>query len=83
MGGNLRFFYNEKLFTVDCSLNSQNNRWICNESSNIPTVFRSRNPVMVLGISFEGHVMPPHLFPEGLKINKEVYLNVLEPVAVP
>ncbi|MCP3661159.1 MAG: hypothetical protein GY696_01480 [Gammaproteobacteria bacterium] len=52
----------------------------------IPRVQRTKFPatVMVLGVvSSEGHVMPPHIFEKGLKINTEVYLDVLKKVVVP
>ena len=74
----IRFFSDEKLFTLDRSYNHQNNRWICKEPSKGLLVFRSKKPAacIVLGvISSEGDVMPPHFFPQGLKINKKVYLE--------
>ncbi|QQP49227.1 Transposable element tcb2 transposase, partial [Caligus rogercresseyi] len=60
--------------------NRRNDRWICREASEVPMVFRTKNPaaVMVLGvISSEGHVMPPHFFEPKQKVNQEVYLEVL------
>ena len=54
--------------------------------SDIPRVQKTKFPatVMVLGVvSSEGHVMPPHIFEQGLKITTEVYLGVLEQVVVP
>ena len=40
--------------------------------------------VMVLGIiSNEGHVMPPHFFPQGLRLNANGYIEVLETVVKP
>lgn len=85
-GRYLRFFSDEKLFTVDQSFNKQNDRYICQDPADVPMVFRSKNPaaIMVLVIiSSEGHVMPPHFFSVGLKINQQVYLDVLEQVVVP
>ncbi len=82
----VRWFSDEKLFTVDRSCNRQNTRWICKDPADVPMVFRTKNPaaVMVLGvISSEGHVMPPHFFSVGLKINAEVYLAVMKDVVVP
>ena len=39
---------------------------------------------MVFGVvSSEGHIMPPHIFEVGLKINTEVYLDVLKSVVIP
>ncbi|QQP54113.1 Transposable element tcb2 transposase, partial [Caligus rogercresseyi] len=57
---------------------TDNDRWICREASEVPMVFRTKNPaaVMVLGvISSEGHVMPPHFFEPKQKVNQEVYLE--------
>ena len=39
--------------------------------------------VMVFGvISSEGHIMPPHIFEVGLKVNTKVYLEVLKSVVI-
>ncbi|QQP41963.1 Transposable element tcb2 transposase [Caligus rogercresseyi] len=65
---------------VEQKRNRQNDRWICREATEVPMVFRTKNPaaVMVLGvISSEGHVMPPHFFEPKQKVNQEVYLEVL------
>ena len=34
-------------------------------------------------ISSEGHIMPPHIFEVGLKVNTKVYLDVLKSVVIP
>ena len=40
--------------------------------------------VMVFGVvSSEGHIMPPHIFEIGLKVNTKVYLDVLKSVVIP
>ena len=40
--------------------------------------------VMVFGVvSSEGHIIPPHIFEVGLKVNTKVYLNVLKCVVIP
>ena len=40
--------------------------------------------VMVFGVvSSEGHIMPPHIFEVGLKVNTKVYLDVLKSVVIP
>ena len=40
--------------------------------------------VMVFGVvSSEGHIMPPHIFEVGLKVNIKVYLDVLKSVVIP
>ena len=42
------------------------------------------NTVMVFGvISFNGDVMPPHIFETGLGVNTEIYLQVMETVVLP
>ncbi|XP_054710993.1 uncharacterized protein LOC129220586 [Uloborus diversus] len=50
------------------------------------TVMHTKFPaaVIVLGvISSEGDVMPPHFFEEGLRINVDGYIHVLETVVKP
>ena len=40
--------------------------------------------VMVFGVvSSEGHIMPPHIFEVGLKVNNKVYLDGLKSVVIP
>ena len=53
---------------------------------NVPRVIKTKFPatVMVLGVvSSEGHIMPPHIFEVGLKVNTKVYLDVLKSVVIP
>ena len=39
---------------------------------------------MVFGVvSSKGHIMPPHIFEVGLKVNTKVYLDVLKNVVIP
>ena len=39
--------------------------------------------VMVFGVVLsEGHIMPPHIFEVGLKVNTKVYLDVLKSVVI-
>ena len=39
---------------------------------------------MVFGaVSSEGHIMPPHIFKVGSKVNTKVYLDVLKSVVIP
>ena len=39
--------------------------------------------VMVFGVvSSEGHIMPPHIFEVGLKVNTKVYLDMLKSVVI-
>ena len=40
--------------------------------------------VMVFGVvSIKGHIMPPHIFEVGLKVNTKVYLDVLKSGVIP
>ncbi len=34
-------------------------------------------------VSSEGHIIPPHIFEVGLKVNTKVYLDVLKSVVIP
>lgn len=77
----LKFFSDEKMFTVDAKPNSQNDRWLAHDPDEVPIVSRTKFPasVHVLGVvSSEGDVMPPHFFAKGETVNKNVYLGVLK-----
>ena len=53
---------------------------------NVPRVTKTKFPatVIVFGVvSSEGHIMPPHTFEVGLKVNTKVYLDVLKSVVFP
>ena len=52
---------------------------------NVPRVMETKFPatVMVFGmVSSEGHIMPPHIFEVGLKVNTKMYLDVLKSVVI-
>ena len=54
--------------------------------SRLPRIAGTKSPatLMVFGVvSREGHIMPPHIFEVGLKVNTKVYLDVLKSVVVP
>ena len=60
--------------------------WIATYKRDVPWVMKTKFPatVMVFGVvSSEGHIMPPHIFEVGLKINTKVYLDVLKSVVIP
>ena len=60
--------------------------WIAMNNRNVPRVMKTKFPatVMVFGVvSSEGHIMPPHIFEVGLKVNTKVYLDVLKSVVIP
>ena len=53
---------------------------------NVHMVMKKKFPakVMVFGVvSSEGHIMPPHIFEVGSKVNTKVYLIVLKSVVTP
>ena len=60
--------------------------WIDTNNRDLPRVMKTKFPatVMVFGVvSSEGHIMPPHIFEVGLKVNTKVYLDVLKNVVIP
>ena len=53
---------------------------------NVLRVMKTKFPatVMVFGVvSSNGHIMPPHIFEVGLKVNTKVYLDVPKSVVIP
>ena len=60
--------------------------WIATNNRDVHRVMKTKFPatVMVFGVvSSEGHIMPPHIFEVGLKVNTKVYLDVLKSVVIP
>ena len=60
--------------------------WIATNNRDMPRVMKAKFPatVMVFGVvSSEGHIMPPHIFEVGLKVNTKVYLYVLKSGVIP
>ena len=60
--------------------------WIVTNNRDVPRVMKTMfaATVMVFSvISSEGHIMPPHIFEVGLKVNTKVYLDVLKSVVIP
>ena len=60
--------------------------WITTNNRDVPRMMKTKFPatVMVFGmVSSEGHIMPPHIFEVGLKVNTKVYLDVLKSVVIP
>ena len=60
--------------------------WIATNNRDMPRVMKTKflATVMVFGVvSSEGHIIPPHTFEVGLKVNSKVYLNVLKSVVIP
>ena len=74
------------MLSTNPSYDSQNHRWIATNNRDMPRVMKTKFPatVMVFGVvSSEGHIMPPHIFEVGLKVNTKVYLDVLKSVVIP
>ena len=60
--------------------------WIATNNRDVPRVMKTKFPatLMVFGVvSSEGHIVPPHIFEVGLKVNIKVYLDVLKGVVIP
>ena len=60
--------------------------WIATNIRDVPRVMKTKFPatVMVLAVvSSEGHIMPPHIFEVGLKVNTKEYLDMLKSVVIP
>ena len=56
--------------------------WIATNNRDMKTKFLAT--VMVFGVvSSEGHIMLPHIFEVGFKVNTKVYLDVLKSVVIP
>ena len=84
--GMLWFFSDEKNFCQDQVHNRQNHRWVAMCPKDVPRVMKTKFPatVMVFGVvSSEGDVMPPHIFETGLRVNMDVYLEVMESTVLP
>ena len=59
---------------------------IVTNNRDVPKVLKTKFPatVMVFGVvSSEGHIMLPHIFEVGMKVNTKVYLDVLKSVVIP
>ena len=60
--------------------------WIATNNRDVPRVVETKFPAMVIVfgvVSSEGHIMPPHIFDDGLKVNTKVYVDVLKSVVIP
>ena len=60
--------------------------WIATYNRDVTREMKTKFPatVRVFGVvSSEGHIMPPHIFEVGLKVNTKVYLDVLKSVLIP
>ena len=60
--------------------------WMATNNRDVPRVMKTKFPATVIvfcAVSTEGHIMPPHIFEVGLKVNTKVYLDVLKSVLIP
>ena len=60
--------------------------WIATNNRDVPKVMKTKFLATVMGfgvVSSESHIMPPHIFEVGLKVNTKVYLDVLKSVVIP
>ena len=60
--------------------------WIATNNRDVPSVMKTKFPAMVIVsgvVSSEGHIIPPHIFEVGLKVNTKVSLDVLKSVGIP
>ena len=60
--------------------------WMATNNRDVPRVIKTKFPATVIVfcvVSSEGHIMPPHIFEVGLKVNTKVYLDVLKSVVIP
>ena len=60
--------------------------WIATNNRDVPSVMKTKfaAKVIVFGVvSREGHIMPSHIFEVDLKVNTNVYLDVLKSVVIP
>ena len=60
--------------------------WTATNNRNVSRVMKTKflATVIVFGVvSSESHIMPPHIFKVGLKVNTKVYLDVLKSVVIP
>ena len=72
--------------STDPIYDSENHRWVATNKRDVSRVMKTKFPatVMVFGVlSCEGHIMPPHIFEVGLKVNTKVYLDVQKSVVIP
>lgn len=84
-------FSDEKFFLVDRVINSRNHRYIAFvDPEDVPDeikycpVTKNAQGVMVLGaVSTDGNICPPVFIPQGLKVNAQVYQDLLKQHILP
>ncbi len=79
--GHRIIFFDEKVFTLDRSRNSQNDRYIARIRDHVPHVSCTKNPasIMVYGaVASDGKKMRPHFFKHKEKVNTAISVNLLK-----
>ncbi len=82
----VRIFSDKKMWTVDQARNRQNDRYLAFCVDEVPPINSQKHPAsaMMLGVvASDGKKMKPFWFEKGLKVNTEVYLDVLKTVVKP
>ena len=84
-GGVMKFFSDEKNFTVDCAFNRRNDRWIASSSSEVQRKMTTKLPAKVMTlcvVSTEGDTLT-HFFEPRKKVNAATYCEVLTTKMIP
>ena len=80
------FFSDEKIFTVERTINRQNDRYLAQEPEEVPIVQHQHHPKAVMAlcvVSSSGEKMEPVFFEQGHRLNAQEYLDALESKIVP
>ena len=57
--------------------------WIATNNKDVPRVMKTKFPATVIVFRVvSSHIMPPHIFDVGLKVNTKVYLDVVKSVVI-
>ena len=78
-------FSDEKNFYSDQMINSQNNRWLYLTPQDLLILMKTKHwvHIIVFGvITSDNDVIPPFIFPNGLRLNIKAYIKCLEEVMV-
>ena len=84
--GKALVFVDKKKFPVDAEVNSRNFHVIAHDSSDIPSVFQTKNPasLVVFGAAVsDGSFMNPYFIAAGSKISTKEYLDILKASPLP
>ena len=82
----VKIFSDKKVFTVDQAYNRRNDQQIVSIGSRGEPVSRTKHPasVMFLGIvTSDGKKGPPIFIPDGVKVNTDVYIDILATQVLP